>query len=175
MHVLKFGGTSVGSSERIRNVANLVQQQVPCIVVLSAMSGTTDKLVEIGKQLDKGDKEGAQEIIQSLEYKYYEVVEELYGSNEAKNKGKLLVEKHFTILKSYLNVTFSEKEEKEILAQGELISTHFFLYFMEEIGASAAIIPALEFMRINGDNEPDLAYISENVKKFIDAKKNTDI
>jgi len=172
MNVLKFGGTSVGSPERIKEVANLALNYVPGIIVLSAMGGVTDKLVEIGQKLYIGDKEGAKEIIDSLQQKYVTVVEQLYNSAEGKQKGKSLIEKHFTQLRKLLNSPFSEKEEKEILAEGELISTHFFLYYLEEIGVPAAIIPALDFMRINEDKEPDFNFIRENVKKQIE--KNSD-
>lgn len=175
MNVLKFGGTSVGSAERIKNVGKLVQDNIPGIVVLSAMSGTTDKLVEIGNLLNERDKEGAKEIILALEKKYYEVVNELYGTDEGKNKGNAIVKKHFDILKSFVDTDFSDKIEKEILAQGELISTHFFLYHIEEIGGSAAIIPALEFMRIDENNEPDFGYIRENIKSQLKTYQNKKI
>ncbi len=175
MNVLKFGGTSVGSAERIKNVAELVQYNIPGIIVLSAMAGTTDKLVEIGKLLNSKDKEGAREIVLSLEHKYYNVVDELYSSNESKNKGKQVVVNHFNSIKSFISDNFSEKEEKEILAQGELISTHFFHYYLEEIGVSSALIPALEFMKMNENNEPDLSFIRKNIKKYLGANKDKDV
>ncbi len=175
MNVLKFGGTSVGSPDRIKEVGSLVKNNVPCIVVLSAMSGVTNKLVEIGQKLYNGEKEGAKEIIDSLEQKYLNIIEELYDSIESKEKGKALIKSHFKSLRQYLNNPFSEKEEKEILAEGELISTHFFLFYLEEIGESAAIIPALEFMKINGDNEPDINFIRENIKKYIQNNSDKNI
>lgn len=175
MNVLKFGGTSIGSAERIKNVANLVQYNIPGIIVLSAMAGTTDKLVEIGKLLQSKDKEGAREIVLSLEHKYYNVVDELYSSDESKNTGKQVVENHFNLIKSFISDNFSEKEEKEILAQGELISTNLFLNYLEEIGVSSALIPALEFMRMNENNEPDLSFIRKNIKKYLDTNKDKDV
>ena len=175
MNVLKFGGTSVGSPERMKEVASLIKNYTPGIIVLSAMSGVTNKLVEIGQKLYKGDKEGAKEIIDSLEQKYLNVVSELYNSNESEEKGNKLIEKHFTPLRAYLNNPFTEKEEKEILAEGELISTYFFLYYLEEIGENAAIIPALEFMRINEVSEPDFEFIRKNVKKQIANHSDKDI
>ncbi len=175
MKVLKFGGTSVGSVKNIQAVARLVEERVPCTVVLSAMSGITDKLVQTGESLQKGSTESAREIIASMDLKYKDVVENLYSAVEAKEKGHKLVNDHVSLLKSFLEKDFREKEKKEILAQGEMMSTHFFLYYLQEIGKNASILPALDFMKINGDNEPDLSYIRENLSSLQEENKGPDI
>ena len=176
LNVMKFGGTSVGSAERIKNVLKLVDDNKPTIVVLSAMSGTTDKLVEINKLINNKDSEGAREIISLLEKKYYGVVDELYSSEDALKNGKKLIKEHFENIRKYLSLnSFSEKEEKEILAEGELISTHLFYYLCQELAKDAALIPALEFMRIDEYDEPVLNYIRENIKPWIEKNKGSEI
>jgi aspartate kinase len=156
-------------------VAELVEERTPCIVVLSAMSGITDKLVQIGEFLQKGSIESAREIIASMDFKYKDVVENLYSTGESKEKGHKLVQDHVSLLKSFLEKDFGEKEEKEILAQGEMMSTHFFLYYLQEIGKKASILPALDFMKINGDNEPDSGYIKENISNILKENSGADV
>jgi len=167
MKVLKFGGTSVGSAQRMKEVAGLVCDGEQKIVVLSAMSGTTNCLVEIANYLYKKNNDGANELINSLEQKYYDEIDKLYASEEYKQKGKELIESHFDYIKSFTIDVFTAFEEKAILAQGELISTAMFQYYLEEIGKSSALIPALEFMRIDKHNEPDTIYIKENCSKVL--------
>ncbi|MGQ1785455.1 MULTISPECIES: aspartate kinase [unclassified Saccharicrinis] len=170
MKVLKFGGTSVGSAARMKEVADLVCNGEQKIVVLSAMSGTTNILVEITNYLYKKNNEGANELINSLEEKYYAEVEDLYATDEFKQKGKELIEFHFDYIKSFTIDMFTAFEEKAILAQGELISTAMFQYYLEEKGESSMLLAALDFMRIDKQNEPDKVYIKENCAKVL--KKN---
>ena len=175
MKVLKFGGTSVGSAKRMKEVANLVCNGQSNIVVLSAMSGTTNCLVEITNYLYKKNNDGANELINELEQKYYNEVEELYASNKYKQKGKELIEYHFDYIKSFTIDMFTAFEEKAILAQGELISTAMFQYYLEENGKKSALISALDFMRIDKHNEPDTNYIKENCSKILNENTGLDI
>ena len=123
MKVLKFGGTSVGSAQRMKNVAKLITDGEQKIVVLSAMSGTTNTLVEISDYLYKKNPEGANEMINRLERKYRQHVDELYSSAEYKTKGRELIKSHFDYIRSFTKDLFTLFEEKVILSQGELIST----------------------------------------------------
>ena len=175
MKVLKFGGTSVGTAERIKSVASLVKEEESVLVVLSAMSGTTDKLVEIGALLSKNDPISAKEIISYLEQKYLHVVDNLFSKPETKNKGNQLIDNHFNHLKSVSEKAYSESVEKEILAQGELISTQLFHYYLEEIQANSRLLPALDFMQINEDNEPDIQYIENSLHKLLTQHKSHNI
>lgn len=168
MKVLKFGGTSVGSAERIKEVGKLIADGEQKIVVLSAMSGTTNSLVEISDYLYKKNLDGATEAIISLEKKYELVVEELFSSKVFKAKGTEWIETHFSALRSFVIERFTENEEKEILAQGELISTGLMHLHLSEIGVSSALLPALEFMQIDENLEPDLEFIRTNVVKALD-------
>ena len=163
MKVLKFGGTSVGSADRIREVANLTNDGQAKIIVLSAMSGTTNSLVEIANYLYKKNHDGANEVINKLEQKYFKEVDELYTTKEFKAKGKDLIINHFDFIRSFTKDVFTVFEEKTILAEGELISTAMFQYHLEESGLKSVLLPALEFMRIDKNNEPDMAYIKENI------------
>lgn len=174
MLVLKFGGTSVGSAERIKNLAELTKGQKPKIVVLSAMSGTTNALVEISQALYEKNTSKAKELIQSLEDKYRKEIKDLYKNETIVKKGSELLDDYFNYITSFLDFPiFTSKEEKIILAQGELLSTHMFHFYMSEIGEKTILLPALEFMRINKDCEPDFPYIEERIKEEI--KKYPDI
>lgn len=174
MLVLKFGGTSVGSAERIKNLAELTKGQKPKIVVLSAMSGTTNALVEISQALYEKNTSKAKELIQSLEDKYRKEIKDLYKNQTIAKKGNELLDDYFNYITSFLDFPiFTSKEEKIILAQGELLSTHMFHFYMSEIGEKTILLPALEFMRINKDGEPDFPYIEERIKEEI--KKYPDI
>jgi aspartate kinase len=159
MKVWKFGGTSVGKPERMHSVARLITQDGERkIVVLSAVSGTTNSLVEIGNLLYKGDKPGAVQVIDRLHQSYQEFVASLYASESGKQQGNRIISEHFNFIRSLSNQTFTQKEEKELLAEGELISTQLFQAYMEEIGVSSVLLPALDFMKIDADDEPDLEF-----------------
>lgn len=164
MKVLKFGGTSVGSAERMREVVNLIDSKEPKIIVLSAMSGTTNWLSAIVDLL-YGNDEVAIENIKQLEDNYYRLVNELFKGEEFKQKGKALIEVHFKFIRSFTRDDFTAFEEKTILAQGELISTAIFQLLTQELNVSCELIPALNFMRTDKDGEPDQFYIKENIAR----------
>ncbi len=163
MKVLKFGGTSVGSAARMRDVAKLVCDGEQKIVVLSAMSGTTNSLVEIADYFYKNNTSGALERINALEQKYSGVIDELYSTVESKSEARTIVKSLFEYLRSFSKSVFTLFEEKAILAQGELLSTTIFQLYLTEMGEKSALLPALEFMRIDKNSEPDTTYIAENL------------
>jgi aspartate kinase len=175
MLVLKFGGTSVGSANRIKEVATLTNTSQKKVVVLSAMSGTTNSLVEIAGYLYKKNHDSANEAINILEQKYYKVIEELFSATEYKKIGKELISSHFTYIKSFTQDMFTLFEEKAILAQGELISTVLLHYYFNEQKIDSVLIPALNFMRTDKDGEPDLFYIKENLNREINQNPNNTI
>ncbi len=162
--VLKFGGTSVGSAQRIKDLVNLTVSETPKIVVLSAMSGTTNHLVEICDALYSKNIERASTLIQSLKQKYQKEVAELYSTTVSKTKAEELISNHFNYLESFTLDMFTSNEEKAILAQGELLSTAMFHFYLEEIGVSSVLLPALQFMRLDANDEPDMAYIEKNLE-----------
>lgn len=165
MKVLKFGGTSVGSAERIRSVARLVNDGQAKIVVLSAMSGTTNTLVEISNCLYRNEKQEALGIIQNLEVNYYIVVTELFETEAYIKKGKEFIQTIFTYLRSFINKDFYPLQEKAILAQGEIMSTTLMHYYLEESGTNNTLMSALNYMRIDKDCEPDYFYIRQNLQR----------
>lgn len=165
MKVLKFGGTSVGSAARMRDVAKLICDGEQKIVVLSAMSGTTNSLIEISDYLYKNNISGGLEKINALEQKYFDVVEELFSTQEFKSEAKIITKSLFDYLRSFSKSIFTLFEEKAILAQGELLSTTIFQLYLNEIGEKSALLPALEFMRIDKNAEPDSNFIADNLAK----------
>jgi aspartate kinase len=175
MKVLKFGGTSVGSAERMKEVVKLIINGERKIVVLSAMSGTTNNLIEIANYLYKKNHDGANEVISQLERKYYAEIEELYATEEYKEQGRELIRLHFDEIKSFTKDVFTVYEEKSILAQGELLSTAMVNFYLQEQGHRSALLPALDFMRINKNNEPDTSYIRDNVHPLLEALPDIDI
>ncbi|MBP8903061.1 MAG: aspartate kinase [Paludibacteraceae bacterium] len=175
MKVLKFGGTSVGSAARMKNVANLILNGEQKIVVLSAMSGTTNSLVEIADYFYKNNTSGALERINMLEHTYSDVISELYSTEIYLNKAQEIILSHFDYLRSFSKSVFTVFEEKAILAQGELLSTNMFQLYLEENGANSVLLPALDFMRIDKNSEPDNAFIAENLKKILAENPGKDI
>ena len=164
MKVMKFGGTSVGSPERIKHVANLVTESgEPTFVVLSAMSGTTNTLVEISDYLYKKNPEGANEIINTLEKKYMVHVDELYDTDEYKQKTRDFLHQEFDYLRSFTKDIFTSFEEKSIVAQGEVMSTNMMANYLQEKGVKAVLLSALDFMRTDKNGEPDPQYIKEKL------------
>lgn len=170
MNILKFGGTSVGSVERIKALAQLVNTDEEKIIVLSAMSGTTNALVEISQSLFTKQTEKANELISLLEQNYYNIVNQLYSELEFKEKGTDLIKNHFAYLKSFTLDMFTSNEEKAVLAQGELLSTALFYFYLLEINVNAILLPALNFMRIDENDEPQINYVekhlTEELKKY---------
>jgi aspartate kinase len=165
MKVMKFGGTSLGSPERIRSAAELVTKNEPVVVVLSAMSGTTNSLVEIANDLGTKNQNHALDKINALEIQYQQVVRKLYETPEFRNKGTELIQHHFNYLRSFTQDLFTANEVKCILAQGELISSALFHFHMEENNVPSILLPALNFMRIDREQEPDQFYIKENLSR----------
>lgn len=175
MKVLKFGGTSVGSAQRMKDVAKLITDGEQKIVVLSAMSGTTNTLVEISDYLYKKNPEGANEIINRLEAKYKQHIDELYSTEEYKQKTLDFVKSVFDYIRSYTKDIFTLFEEKVILAQGEIISTNMVTNYLCEQGVNATLIPALEYMRTDKNSEPDLTYIREKLSAQLEANPGYEI
>ncbi len=165
MRVLKFGGTSVGTSERLKALMPIANDNEPKIVVLSAMAGTTNLLDEITKNLKNDKKQAAEEIIQKLEKYYHQIVSELFKTKVFLNKGNELINSHFNYIKSFVRKSFTVYQEKAILAQGELLSTALFHFLLEEEKIHSILLPALNFMRIDRGMEPDEYYIQENLKR----------
>lgn len=171
MEILKFGGTSVGSAERMKSVAELVKGGEAKIVVLSAMSGTTNSLVEIANCLFQKKNDVASNLIEGLRSKYEKTIKELYKQQEYVSKAKELINSHFDYLQSFTQDSFTIHEEKAVLAQGELLSTALFQMYLEEIAVPSCLLPALQFMRIDKDLEPDHFYIKENIHRLLAEKK----
>lgn len=175
MIILKFGGTSVGSAERMKALVKLIQDKQRKIVVLSAMSGTTNALVDICSQLYRKQHQAANEAIGRLEEIYINEVHQLYSVEEYLTKGKDLVKHHFNYLRSFTLDMFTANEEKAILAQGELLSTALFFFYLQESGINAELLPALHFMRIDENDEPDLSYIEKNLQAELAKYQGTDL
>ncbi len=167
MIIKKFGGTSVGSVERMQGLEKLINDGQPKLVVLSAMSGTTNALVEISKSFYALSDEKGLQLILTLEQKYKQVIKDLYKTEIAKNKAQLIVNQWFTFLKSLANNVFSNLQERAVLAIGEILSTHLVQYYFEEIGVKTILLDALSFMKLNRDEEPDMEFIAINLNELL--------
>ena len=162
---MKFGGTSVGRPERMHQVKDLITRSTePTLVVLSALSGTTNALVGIGEALATADKVLAKERIDSLHAHYLNFYPELLKSPAARIKAEDILKEHFELLNILLKISFSEAIQRDILAQGELLSTKLFHTLLEELEVSSVLLPALDFMSIDENSEPELGKISERLK-----------
>ena len=176
MKVMKFGGTSVGSAERMKNVASLITESgEPNFVVLSAMSGTTNSLVEISDYLYKKNPEGANEVINALEKKYQQHVEELYSTDEYKQKTREFLAEEFDYLRSFTKDLFTSFEEKTIVAQGEVMSTNMVANYLNEQGVKAVLLNALDFMRTDKNADPDPQYIKEKLRAIMEKNEGYQI
>lgn len=175
MKVLKFGGTSVGSAQRMHHVARLVKDSGRNVIVLSAMSGTTNTLVEISDYLYKRNIPGAQETLNALRQKYDGVINELYSQEETREKARHYVERIFNLIIRFFDGEFTAAEEKEVLACGELLSVQLMQHYFEELGIKTSILPALEYMRTAQGGEPDMKYISTRLHRLIDLEQDAAI
>lgn len=179
MKVMKFGGTSVGSAERIKKVAQLVIERGRNIVVLSAMSGTTNTLIEICDYLYKKNAEGAKETINNLEAKYFGVVNELFcdAPKEIQEEANQIIKIRFDHIRSFIKEIFSVFEEREILGQGELISTALMTLYLQSLKVKAVLISALDFIKTDRHDEPDNIFIKKALSEILeqDEIKNADI
>ncbi len=175
MKVLKFGGTSVGSPARFEGLWPIIQSQVSDkqVIVLSAVAGTTNALVEIANQYVNGNITEARKLVQSLKQTYDVFVAELFSTSIGRDIGQDVVDRHFHFLDDLGNDLFTSVEERLVLAQGELLSTTLFHYYLQEIGVASVLLPALDFMRMSEDNEPDLAYIQHHLGQLL-AKHEAD-
>ena len=173
MKVMKFGGTSVGTPQRMKEVTKLITKSgKPVFVVLSAMSGTTNSLVEISDYLYKKNPDGANEVINNLEQKYDRALSELFSKKEYLDVTQDFIRDEFNYLRSFTKELFTSFEEKSIIAQGEMMSTNMVVNYMKEIGINAVLINALDFMRTDKNAEPDPVYIKEKLSNLM--KDNDD-
>ena len=173
---MKFGGTSVGTPERMKHVASLVTRSgQPTFVVLSAMSGTTNTLLEISDYLYKKNPDGANEVINMLEAKYMQHIEQLYSTEEWREKTRQFLVEEFNYLRSFTKDLFTSFEEKSIVAQGEVISTNMMTNYLHEIGIDAILLSALDFMRTDKNAEPDTQYIKEKLTALMKENDNHQI
>lgn len=176
MKVMKFGGTSVGSPVRMQNVAKLVTaSEERVFLVLSAMSGTTNSLLEISNYLYKKNTDGANEIINRLEEKYLQHTEELYSTDKWKNETRNFIREIFTYLRSFTKELFTSFEEKSIVAQGEILSTNMMANYMKEQGYNVALVSALDFMRTDKNSDPDPVYIKNKLGTVLDNHKDVQV
>jgi len=169
MKIMKFGGTSVGRPERMHQVAQLItRDDEPKIVVLSALSGTTNALVSIGEALSRGDKDAANQVIEKLDQHYQDFIIGLLQKEEYRNKARQIIAEHFEFLHIILKISFNEALNKDILAQGELMSTKMFVIYLEEQGLSHALLPALEFMSLDFNEEPQIGTIRIRLNQLLE-------
>ena len=175
MKVLKFGGTSLGSSSRMKAIIPLITSEKQIIVVLSAISGTTDTLVEVIDLLSRNRKMDAKKKIYELEDQYKHTAEELFDSQTYIDTGRKLIEEHFQYIRGFIQKIYTKIDEKAILAQGELITSALFHLMLKEQGINSGLLSALSFMRIDKEGEPDDFYILENLNRELKKYKTNQV
>ena len=175
MKVLKFGGTSVGSAKRFQEVSCIITSGKKDIVVLSAMSGTTNTLVEIAGYLANHNQDGARDTIASLHGKYNGVIQELYSKPESKAQAQAYIDGIFQELADIAEEPFGDIQERIILSKGELMSTYMMITFLQEKGVNAKLLPALSFMRTNALAEPDMESIKVSLNEVLQKEKEADL
>ena len=164
---MKFGGTSVGTPQRIKDVCRIVDDGEPKIVVLSALSGTTNALISINDDFYAGNIDSALEKIYDLERVYRKHADELFRSEMQKAETICFFKQTFDFIRSFADTNFSMAGAKQIIGQGELLSTNMVIRYMKEQGMNAILIPALDFMRIGKDDTPDEEYIKTNLGNYL--------
>jgi len=169
MKVYKFGGTSVGTAERFRALIPLINDDTNKIVVLSAMAGTTNALAEMSALFSDGNKNEARKKCEAMRKQYHAVADALFSSSTWSLKAQDLTDEQFGYIDSLFSREYSRHNEKRILARGELLSTAFLHFLLSETGIPSVLVPALNFMRIDKDGEPDYFYIRENLKRELAA------
>ena len=167
MIVLKFGGTSVGSAERIKNLYPLLPKK-KCLVVLSAVSGTTNRLISLSDFLKEGLQVEFEKELLDFNSFYNTLIGQLFSSEKYKKLAEEMIEMHLSQLRKWESGLYSKKRENDILSRGELISTSLFHLHLQESGINSTLISALDFMRLNEDEEPDTEYIKQEIKKVMD-------
>lgn len=173
---MKFGGTSVGKPERMHQVADLItRDKEEKIVVLSALSGTTNTLVAIGDALSKNDKQGAEKLIADLDAHYRSFINDLLTKEDLRKKCNRIISEHFEFLNIILKISFNEALNKDILAQGELMSTKMFCCYLEELGLQHVLLPALDFMSIDAYDEPQVPIIRQKLNALLEQYPSTPI
>src|SRR5665647_3712658 len=176
MKVMKFGGTSVGKPERMAEIRKLItKDEEPKMVVLSALSGTTNSLTEINHSLANGDRISAKQHIDALEHHYQNFIIQLVQGEEGYQKAKDVLAEHFEFLNIILKISFSEALNKDILAQGELLSTKLFSVYLDEQGIDHLLIPALDFMTIDNYDEPQIGSIKVKLAQILQRNKEKKI
>ena len=170
MKVLKFGGTSVGSASRMQGVVNLINDGETKVVVLSAMSGTTNALIEFTNYLRNGNHTGAVDHITNLQSKYRQTIKELYSTEKYADAANKKINEIFNQLRSLAAQPLTADNEKEIIAQGEMMSTNMVALYMEEQGINVKLLNSLEFMRLKDNEEPDMEYLIENITPLIESR-----
>lgn len=173
MRVMKFGGTSVGTPQRMKEVARLIHRPERIIVVLSAVTKTTDRLFTIAGHFSRGERETAEEVIAALRSEYHRFVEGLFSTEAGKNSGRSIIDTHFDLIAQSGQNSFTDTQRRIIVAQGEIISSTLFHQYLQESGVKAVLLNALDFMRLDDDGEPDQEYISENLSAILNQHPDT--
>lgn len=175
MKVLKFGGTSVGTADRIKHVAKLITSSGQNLVVLSAMAGTTNTLVEIADYCSKGNIPGAQDTLNNLLLKYQDVIGNLFDDEQSRDTANAVITERFSYMRALIESDFSSADAREILAQGELMSTALMNIYLNSRGVKSTLLPALDYMRTDSFGEPDMKYIATRLRRLIELNRDAEV
>lgn len=174
MKVLKFGGTSVGSPSRMHHIASLLESyEDRILVVLSAVSGTTNALINISESYTNGKTQEALALTKKLKDSYSPFIEELFKTAAGKEKGLVIIDRFFTEIERLINQPFYQQIPKILVVQGELISTHLFCEYLKECGKEVELLSSVDFMYLNPEGEPDMEVIRHKIQATIDSFSGT--
>lgn len=176
MVVLKFGGTSVGSAKNIKKVVEIITNTPQKkVVVLSAVSGTTNTLMQIFKAIEQNKEQESVALTSNLKVSYLSLIDELFRTNRYRKKASVFINKEFNFLLQQLKKAANLLLENTILAQGEILSTNLVQLYLEERCVSTRLISALDFMEVGTDNEPNALKIKENILPIINQNNDEKI
>ncbi len=177
MQVWKFGGTSVGKPERMKSIRQLITEDgQPKVVVLSALSGTTNALLSITESVITNNIAEAEAKATFLKEHYHSFIHALFLTEKGLSAGQEIINREFDFINKLIETTpYSIKEEKEMVALGELLSTQIFEAYLQEEGVDSLLLPALDFMVIDEDNEPIMWKIEKNIAEILAPHKGKQI
>ena len=139
------------------------------------MAGTTNTLVEIADYCSKGNIPGAQDTLNNLLLKYQDVIGNLFDDEQSRDTANAVITERFSYMRALIESDFSSADAREILAQGELMSTALMNIYLNSRGVKSTLLPALDYMRTDSFGEPDMKYIATRLRRLIELNRDAEV
>jgi len=176
MKVLKFGGTSVGSPESLVRVKEIVySQKGATFVVLSAMSGVTNELLQVLDAIKDSDSQKLEALTQVIADKHYHLIHAVLQEESLQQQAIQHVDDVLQRLQGFLQVPEAHNLYSEILTLGELMSTKIFSIVLHQDGVANTWLNATDFMHIDHDDNPSIGPIRTQLEAVLNAHKKTEV